>query len=200
MGELAVRFSHSGPFPSSRDTPRSPICLFERSRPGERESLMTIVDSMSLAVEAGLHYVGEEMPGLRRIRRGTGFSYVDVGGETVNGPLRERIESLVIPPAWEDIWISADPSGHILATGHDKAGRKQYIYHPLWEQVRDEAKFERMGDFGRRVGKLRRRLDSDLTRPGLAKEKVTALAVSVMDLTLFGLATRGTPRRTRPTD
>jgi DNA topoisomerase-1 len=146
---------------------------------------MTLVDSMSLAAEAGLLYVGEEMPGLRRIRRGRGFSYVGVGGETVNGPIRERIESLVIPPAWEDVWISADPSGHIQATGYDKAGRKQYIYHPVWEQVRDEAKFERMGDFGRRVAKLRRRLDSDLRRPGLAKEKVAALAVSVMDLTLI---------------
>lgn len=151
---------------------------------------MTILDSMSLAAEAGLHYVAEETPGLHRVRRGRGFSYLDPSGKTVNGSTRERIDSLVIPPAWEDVWISPDPSGHILATGFDRAGRKQYIYHPFWEQVRDEAKFERMGDFGRRLGRLRRRMDSDLRRPGLSKEKVTALAVSVLDRTLIRVGNR----------
>ncbi|HSJ84189.1 MAG TPA: DNA topoisomerase IB [Acidimicrobiia bacterium] len=151
---------------------------------------MTIEDSMSLAAHAGLHYVAEETPGLRRIRRGRGFSYVGPDGGTVNGEVRKRIELLVIPPAWEGVWISPDSSGHILATGYDSAGRKQYIYHPLWEQVRDEAKFERMGEFGRRLARLRRRMDSDLRRPGLSREKVTALAVSVLDRTLIRVGNR----------
>lgn len=125
---------------------------------------MTAVETVSLAADAGLHYLGDESPGLRRIRRGRGFTYVDPKGETVNGAIRERIRSLAIPPAWEDVWISPDPSGHILATGHDKAGRKQYIYHPVWEEIRDAVKFERMGDFGNRLTALRRRMDSDLSR------------------------------------
>lgn len=151
---------------------------------------MTIVESMSLASEAGLRYVAEETPGLRRVRRGRGFSYLAPDGSTVNGPDRERIESLVIPPAWDDVWISPDPAGHILATGYDRAGRKQYVYHPVWEQVRDEAKFERMGEFGRRLPRLRRRLDGDLRRPGLSREKVTALAVAVLDRTLIRVGNR----------
>lgn len=151
---------------------------------------MTTIDSMSLAAEAGLHYVGDESPGLTRIRRGRGFSYLDAKGKTINGQVREWIASLVIPPAWEKVWISPDSSGHILATGYDKAGRKQYIYHPVWEETRDEAKFERMGDFGQRVSKLRKRMESDLRRPGLSRAKVTALAVAVMDRTLIRVGNR----------
>ncbi|MGH8873541.1 MAG: DNA topoisomerase IB [Acidimicrobiia bacterium] len=151
---------------------------------------MTAVETVSLAADAGLHYLGDESPGLRRIRRGRGFTYVDPKGETVNGAIRERIRSLAIPPAWEDVWISPDPSGHILATGHDKAGRKQYIYHPVWEEIRDAVKFERMGDFGNRLTALRRRMDSDLSRPGLSKRKVTALAVAVLDRTLIRVGNR----------
>lgn len=151
---------------------------------------MTSDDSIAIAAEAGLHYVSEETPGLRRIRRGKGFSYVTPNGKPVNGSVRDWISSLVIPPAWENVWISPDRSGHILATGHDNAGRKQYIYHPAWEDMRDEVKFERMGDFGRRLASLRRRLDSDLRRPGLAKDKVTGLAVAILDRTLIRVGNR----------
>jgi DNA topoisomerase-1 len=96
----------------------------------------------------------------------------------------------VIPPAWEEVWISPDRFGHIQATGYDKAGRKQYIYHPSWEEVRDEVKFDRMGDFGRRLPKLRKQVDADLRRPGLARAKVNALAVAVMDRTLIRVGNR----------
>ena len=82
-------------------------------------------------------------------------------GDAINGTVRKWIDSLVIPPAWTDVWISPDTSGHILATGYDKAGRKQYIYHPVWEETRDEVKFERMGEFGQRLARLRRRTDSE---------------------------------------
>src|SRR5512138_2338652 len=102
-----------------------------------------------MAAEAGLVYVDGQDAGFRRVRRGRGFSYVTPDNEVVNGEAREWIENLVIPPAWEQVWISMEPRGHILATGTDKAGRKQYIYHPDWETVRDEAKFERLAPFGR---------------------------------------------------
>ena len=151
---------------------------------------MTITDSMSLAEEAGLHYVSDEAPGLRRVRRGRGFSYVDPQGRVINGAVRKWIGSLVIPPAWSDVWISPDRSGHILATGYDNAGRKQYVYHPKWEETRDEAKFERMGDFGRRLPRLRQRVDGDLRQPGLSQQKVTALALAVMDRTLIRVGNR----------
>lgn len=151
---------------------------------------MVSADSMSIAAEAGLNYVTDELPGLRRVRRGKGFSYVDAKGKTINGTTKEWIRSLVIPPAWEQVWISPDRFGHIQATGYDKAGRKQYIYHPSWEEVRDEVKFDRMGDFGRRLPKLRKQVDVDLKKPGLTRPKVTALAVAVMDRTLIRVGNR----------
>ena len=151
---------------------------------------MTTADSIALAEEAGLHYVSDEGPGLRRVRRGKGFSYLDSRGNTVNGAVREWIGTLVIPPAWNEVWISADRSGHILATGHDTAGRKQYVYHPKWEETRDAAKFERVADFGGRLTSLRRRMHADLSQPGMARDKVTALAVAVMDRTLIRVGNR----------
>lgn len=146
---------------------------------------MTREDSGFLAAEAGLRYVGPDAAGYRRVRRGRGFSYVTADGQTVNGKVRTRIEALAVPPAWEDVWISRDPLGHIQATGHDKAGRKQYIYHLRWEDIRDEAKFDRLAPLGQGLAELRKRMDSDLRRRGLPREKVVALAVSVLDRTLL---------------
>jgi DNA topoisomerase-1 len=151
---------------------------------------MTVLDSMSLAAEAGLRYISDEEPGLRRLRRGRGFTYVDPQGTVVNGRARKRIDAMAIPPAWERVWISADPTGHIQATGIDAAGRKQYIYHPDWEVIRDEAKFDRMTDFGRSLPALRKRVDRDLSAPGLTRVKVTALAVAVLDRTLIRVGNR----------
>ncbi len=145
---------------------------------------------MSLAAEAGLHYVVDEMPGLRRVRQGRGFSYRDLQGQPVNGAVRSRIDALAIPPAWQEVWISPDPSGHILSTGVDAAGRKQYIYHPDWETIRDEVKFDRMADFGRRLARLRAGVDRDLRQPGLSRAKVTALAVAILDRTLIRIGNR----------
>lgn len=145
---------------------------------------MTETDSIFLAIDAGLRYVESGAPGYRRLKRGRGFSYVNEAGDVVNDKVRERLEALVIPPAWEDVWISRDPCGHIQATGYDRAGRKQYIYHPLWEEIRDEVKFDRLGLFSHHLPRLRRSVDADLRRRGLPREKVIALAVSVMDRTL----------------
>jgi len=151
---------------------------------------MTRDDSYLLAAEAGLFYVDQGEPGYRRVKRGRGFSYVNGDGQVVNGEAREWIENLVIPPAWEDVWISRERKGHILATGQDAAGRKQYIYHPLWEEIRDEVKFDRLGPFGRGLPSLRKRLQSDLRGTGLDRSKAVALAVAVLDRTLVRVGNR----------
>jgi DNA topoisomerase-1 len=151
---------------------------------------MTRDDSYLIAAEAGLAYVDQGEPGFRRVKRGRGFSYVTNDGRVVNGATKEWIESLVIPPAWEDVWISQERRGHILATGQDAAGRKQYIYHPLWEEMRDEVKFDRLAPFGRGLTRLRKRLHSDLRGNGLDRPKVVALAVTVLDRTLVRVGNR----------
>lgn len=142
-------------------------------------------ETADLAIEAGLRYVESGEPGYRRVRRGRGFSYENQDGEVINGAAREWIEALVIPPAWERVWICADRTGHILATGTDKAGRKQYIYHPEWETIRDSVKFERLASFGKGLASLRRRMDADLRRRGLPRDRVVALAIAVLDRTLL---------------
>ncbi|HEX7131130.1 MAG TPA: hypothetical protein VF228_01060, partial [Iamia sp.] len=137
-----------------------------------------------VAEAAGLHHVTDESPGHRRLRRGRGFSYVDRHGAVVPAAERERIEAMAIPPAWTDVWISPDPKAHLLATGRDARGRKVYRYHPRWREVRDEAKFERLGDFADALPDLRAAVDADLSLRGLPPEKVTALVVRLLDETL----------------
>src|SRR3954465_4840214 len=106
-------------------------------------------------------------PGLRRVRRGRGFSIVDADGERVEDPeVLTRIHELVIPPAWEDVWICPYPGGHIQATGVDAAGRKQYLYHPRWRERRDMEKFDDMVAFARTLPRLRKRIDAELQRTG----------------------------------
>ncbi|HEX7071690.1 MAG TPA: hypothetical protein VF190_12830, partial [Rhodothermales bacterium] len=102
-----------------------------------------------VAVSAGLRYVTGEGPCIRRRRQGRGFVYLTDDGQRVEDlEVRARVEALVIPPAWTDVWICESPDGHIQATGRDARGRKQYIYHPEWERVRNETKFNRMIPFG----------------------------------------------------
>lgn len=152
--------------------------------------MMKNLEAVADAAEAGLRYVGDDEAGLRRVRRGRGFGYLDEEGIPVNGRHRKRIAELAIPPAWDSVWISADPAGHIQATGLDAAGRKQYIYHRDWHVVRDAVKFDRMEEFGRLLSRLRKRADRDLQAPGLSREKVTALGVSVLDRTLIRVGNR----------
>ncbi len=146
---------------------------------------MTIDEARALAEEAALRHVSDAEPGIRRVRRGRGFSYVTPAGETLQGEARAAVEALAIPPAWEDVWICADPVGHVRATGRDAQGRKQYLYHPAWERVRDRVKFARLGDFGAALPALRRQVDADLRRRGMPREKVVALAVALLDTTLL---------------
>jgi DNA topoisomerase IB len=120
------------------------------------------------------------------VKRGRGFTYLDETGERIeNAAVLERIRSLVIPPAWQDVWICRDELGHLQATGIDAAGRKQYLYHPLWREHRDRAKFRRMEDFGRLLPRLRKRISADLRKDGLERPQVLACAVRLLDVGMF---------------
>jgi DNA topoisomerase IB len=125
-------------------------------------------------------------PGIRRIRRGRGFSYEDTSGERIaDEETLERIRQLAIPPAWKEVWICPDPFGHIQATGHDEAGRKQYLYHERWQQRQAERKFELVRRFALELPKLRRAVTADLRCQGMPRERALACAVRLLDLGFF---------------
>jgi DNA topoisomerase-1 len=146
----------------------------------------SINPSVEAAHEAGLRYVTDHRPGIRRLRSGKGFRYVDPNGRAIrNTEVLERIRSLVIPPAWEDVWICPVANGHIQATGLDERGRKQYRYHARWRAVRDETKYHRLLDFGLALPSLRRRVRADLKLPGLPRAKVLATVVCLLETTLI---------------
>jgi DNA topoisomerase-1 len=136
------------------------------------------------AMVPGLRYVSDEMPGIRRKKRGSHFAYVGVDGK----PLRDeaeltRIRALAIPPAYVDVWICPLAHGHIQATARDARGRKQYRYHKLWREARDETKFERVLEFAERLPALRQRVAADLALAGLPRAKVLATAVQLLETT-----------------
>ena len=126
-------------------------------------------------------------PGIRRVRRGRGFSYVDdITGERIDDPETiERITDLVIPPAWKEVWVCPFPNGHIQATGLDEAGRKQYLYHDRWREHRDREKFEKVLELAEELPRVRRRLKRDLKRRGLVRERVLACSIRLLDLGFF---------------
>jgi DNA topoisomerase I len=133
-----------------------------------------------------LHVVDPNQPGIRRRRAGRGFTYVHPNGRTVRDPqTRARIEALVIPPAWHDVWISPDPRGHIQAVGTDDRGRRQYRYHDEWRAERDREKFDRVVDLARLLPRLRRRVTRDLRREGLDRSRVLAAAIRLLERGLF---------------
>ena len=124
--------------------------------------------------------------GLRRVRRGRGFAYLDEDGDRLADPeLLAHVRSLAIPPAWEQVWICPDPMGHLQATGIDAAGRKQYLYHPKWREHRDRQKFERMLRFGTQLPRLRRRLVKELAGDEPTRARVLAGAVRLLDVGVF---------------
>jgi DNA topoisomerase-1 len=136
------------------------------------------------AQAAGLRYVTDTSPGIRRKRAGSGFRYLNPDGTAVrDSATLARIRSLAIPPAYTDVWICPSPTGHIQATGRDARGRKQYRYHPKWREVRDETKFGRMLAFSEALPRLRRQVAKDLARPGLPREKVLATVVRLLECT-----------------
>ncbi len=125
-------------------------------------------------------------PGLRRVRRGHGFAYLDDRGRRLTDrEALERLRGLAIPPAWQDVWICPDPLGHLQATGIDAARRKQYLYHPRWREHRDRQKFRRMERFAELLPRLRRRIAADLGAEDLSRERVLACAVRLLDVGMF---------------
>lgn len=120
-------------------------------------------------------------PGFRRKRTSSGFRYVDPAGEPAPEADRERISDLVIPPAWQDVWIAADPLAHIQAVGIDTAGRKQYLYHPLWRVSRDRRKFVRALDLAAALPSARAQVTKALKEDGQTKERALAIAFRLLD-------------------
>ena len=149
-----------------------------------RKTLQLAADPVLSAKSAGLRYVSGEGPGIVRRRRGKGFYYIGVDSKPVrNKATLERIRSLVIPPAWEDVWICPFENGHIQAVGRDARGRRQHRYHPRYREVRDATKFDRMVAFGAVLPKIRQQVTKDLSLHGLPKRKVIAAIVRLLDET-----------------
>jgi DNA topoisomerase I len=133
---------------------------------------------------AGLNYVSDEMPGIRRRRAGKGWIFIDATGKSLKPEAARRLRALVIPPAWQNVWICPTPHGHIQAVGRDARGRKQYIYHPDWDSLRGQAKFSRMILLAKELPEIRRQVDADLRRRDLSRRKVAALIVRMLEHTL----------------
>ncbi|MEL6401591.1 MAG: DNA topoisomerase IB [Cyanobacteria bacterium J06626_4] len=139
-----------------------------------------------LARQSGLRYVTDKQPGFTRQKFGRGFSYFDVEGQRISDrQCRDRLKQLAIPPAWQDVWICPDERGHLQATGRDAKGRKQYRYHPEWQQIRSQVKFERLLPFGHALSHIRQQTDRHLKLQGLPREKVLALVVQLLEETLI---------------
>ena len=135
---------------------------------------------------ARLRRVDCSSPGIRRRRQGKGFTYVDEDGQPIDDPeILARISELVIPPAWEDVWICTYPMGHIQATGVDARGRKQYRYHDKWRERRDQEKFDSMVEFARTLPLMRGRVTRELRRDGMDRDRVMAAAVRLLDRGFF---------------
>ena len=136
---------------------------------------------------ASLSYRSDNSPGIRRIRRGKGFAYILANGKPLSGGsnIYRRIRSLVIPPAWTDVWISPSATSHLQATGRDARGRKQYLYHDAWRNNRDRTKFDRLSVFARALPRIRSKVRRDLRLPGISRQKVLATVVRLLDKTLI---------------
>jgi DNA topoisomerase I len=141
---------------------------------------------MGSAAAAGLRYVTDAMPGIRRQRHGRGFTYTDPDGQVIRSrEMINRFRALVIPPAWTDVWICPYEDGHLQVTARDARGRKQYRYHPGFRQHRDGTKFERMFELSDVLWKIRERVESDIELDGLARDKIMATVVWLLETTLI---------------
>jgi DNA topoisomerase I len=166
------------------ETPVGPPYPLRRRGVSQGVNPAPVNDALACAKSVGLRYVTGEGPGIQRKRHGKGFSYIGVDSKPVRDrPTLERIRSLVIPPAWTNVWICPYQTGHIQAVGRDAKGRKQYRYHPRYREVRDATKFDRMQAFGLVLPKIRRQVDKDLSQPGLPRRKVIASIVRLLDET-----------------
>jgi DNA topoisomerase I len=157
-----------------------------RSEKKKIDEIEIAPDPVEVAEEAGLRYVSDEQPGYTRKAKGDDFDYFDTEGKRIRDETRLlRIKRLAIPPAYKDVWICPSPNGHIQATARDARGRKQYRYHERWREVRDENKYDRMLVFGKALPKIRRRVNRDLKRRGLPREKVLATVVQLLERTFI---------------
>jgi DNA topoisomerase I len=157
--------------------PLSPVSI-----PKKRLKKLSL-DPVATAKAAQLVYVSHSDEGIRRIKAGKGFAYKYLN-KTLRGKEElQRIRSLVLPPAWEDVWICVRANGHLQATGKDIKGRKQYRYHPHWNHLRNHTKFYRMLELGKVLPRIRQQVEKDLASPGLSKNKVLATVISLMEKT-----------------
>jgi DNA topoisomerase-1 len=154
-----------------------------QTRLTRKKVLKIIEDPREAARAVRLAYVSDNQEGIQRLRAGKGFRYLWKGKILRDKEQLDRIRSLVLPPAWEKVWICAKENGHLQATGLDARGRKQYRYHPLWTQLRNETKFYRMLDFGKVLPAIRRQLKKHLHQKELTQEKVLATVVALMEQT-----------------
>ena len=169
------RVAHSGPRVRSRKGRKAGASA--PPSPG-------VNDAVEAAESAGLRYVSDTMPGIRRKRAGKGFTYAGPDGKIIRNPEQvARIRSLAVPPAYTDVWICPLPNGHIQATGRDARGRKQYRYHARWREARDETKFGRMLTLSEFLPRIREQLERDLSLPNLPRRKVLAAVVSLLEST-----------------
>ena len=156
------------------------------SRKPPADALVVTSEERAHAKAAGLVYVCDTDKGFTRCKRGRSFHYLDANGVRITDEdVLQRIRSLAIPPAYTKVWICPSARGHLQATGRDARARKQYRYHAKWRSVRDEGKFERVLEFGAALPRLRRRLSKDLALPGLPRDKVLALVVSLLEETMI---------------
>jgi DNA topoisomerase I len=150
------------------------------------DRVQTIVDPKDAAELAGLRYVSDARPGIRRRKAGTGFTYTRADGTRLSETdALKRIKSLAIPPAWTDVWISPFADGHIQATGRDAKGRKQYRYHARFREVRESTKYEHLVAFAAALPGIRKKVKEHMALPGLAREKVLATVVHLLETTLI---------------
>jgi DNA topoisomerase-1 len=155
-------------------------------------------DPSGAAAAAGLRYLGDDRPGLRRRRAGRGYAYYESDGRLVRDqPTLARIKKLAIPSAWREVWISPSSRGHLQATGRDARGRKQYRYHDRWRAVRDEAKYDRLLAFGQALPLLRAQVDADLRQPTLSRTRILAAIVRLLDTTLIRIGNDEYARQNR---
>src|SRR2546425_12004386 len=162
------------------------LALSQTWQPPAAVDAAELVDPVESARAAGLRYVSDLTPGIRRTRAGRGLRYTGSDG----GPIRDvetlaRIKRLAIPPAWTDVWICPDARGHLQATGRDARGRKQYRYHPRWREVRDEVKYGRLIAFAQALPKIRQRTAAHLRQSGLPRDKVLAAVIQLLEKTLI---------------
>ncbi len=150
------------------------------------EAAESLKDPVKSAKVVGLKYVSDQVPGITRERAGKAFRYRDSSGKLIRDEATlRRIRSLVIPPAWTEVWICPDSNGHLQATGRDDRKRKQFRYHSRWREIRDETKYARIIAFAQSLPKIRERVEKDLARPGLSREKVLAAVVRLLEVSLI---------------